>query len=62
MHCKFRVLVALRGQNLLKKRNLRIQGRMQIFRKVSQKALNRVLTVPDYSTRRELPGTTLKNF
>ena len=53
-------LVALRGQNLMKKRNLRIQGRMQIFRKMSQKALNRVLTVPDYSTRRELSGTTLK--
>ena len=44
----------------MKKRNLRIQGRMQIFRKMSQKALNRVLTVPDYSTRRELSGTTLK--
>ena len=27
---------------------------------MSQKALNRVLTVPDYSTRRELSGTTLK--
>ena len=62
MHCKFRVLVALRGQHLMKKRNLRIQGRMQIFRKMSQKALNRVLTVPDYSTRRELSGTTLKMF
>ena len=44
----------------MKKRNLRIQVRMQIFRKISQKALNRVLTVPDYSTRRELSGTTLK--
>ena len=62
MHCKFRVLVALQGQNLMKKRNLQIQGRMQIFRKMSQKALNRVLTVPDYSTRRELSGTTLKMF
>ena len=62
MHCKFRVLVALRGQSLMKNRNLRIQGRMQIFRKVSQKALDRVLTVPDYSTRRVLSGTTLKLF
>ena len=54
--------VALRGQNLMKQRNLRIQGRMQIFRKISQKALNRVLTVPQHSTRRELSGTTLKIF
>ena len=30
--------------------NLRIQGRMQIFKKKSQKALNRVLTLPNYST------------
>ena len=60
MHCKFRVLVALWGQNLMKKRNLRIQGRMQNFRKVSQKALNRVLTVPQHITRRELSGKTLK--
>ena len=44
----------------MKKRNLRIQGRMQIFRKLSQMALNRVLTVPQHSTRRELSGTTLK--
>ena len=28
--------------------------------KMSQKALNRVLTVPQHSTRRELSGTTLK--
>ena len=46
----------------MKKRNLRIQVRMQIFREMSQNALNRVLTVPDYSTStlRELSGTTLK--
>ena len=50
------------GANNYEKRNLRIQGRMQFFRKMSQKALNRVLTVPDYSTRRELSGTTLKMF
>ena len=29
---------------------LRIQGRMQIFRKMSQKVLNRMLTLPHYST------------
>ena len=46
---KLRDLVALRGQKIVKKRNLRIQGRMQIFEKMSQKALNRVLTLPDYS-------------
>ena len=34
--------------------NLRIQGRMQIFEKMSQKALNRVLTLPDYSIWPEL--------
>ena len=45
----------------MKKRNLRIQGRMQIFRKMSQKALNRVLTVPLHSTRRELSWATLEN-
>ena len=28
--------------------NLRIQGRMQFFRKMSQKALNRDLTLPEY--------------
>ena len=62
MHCKFRILVALQGQNLMKKRNLRIQGRMQIFKKMSQKVVNRILTVPQHSTRRELSGTTLKMF
>ena len=35
-------------------RKLRIQGRMQIFEKMSQKALNRVLTLPDYSILPEL--------
>ena len=35
-------------------RNLRIQGRMQIFEKMSQKALNRILTLPNYSTGPEL--------
>ena len=49
-----RDLVALWGQKSMKKRNLRIQGRMQIFEKMSQKALNRVLTLPDYSIWPEL--------
>ncbi len=31
-------------------RNVRIQGRMQLFRKKSQKALNHVLALPSYST------------
>ena len=33
------------GANIHEQRNLRIQGRMQIFKKMSQKALNRVLTL-----------------
>ena len=44
----------------VEKLKLRIRGRMQIFRKMPRKALNRVLTVPQHSTRRELSGTTLK--
>ena len=44
-----RDLVALRGQKSMKKRNLRIQGRMHFFEKMYQKALNRILTLPDYS-------------
>ena len=40
------------------KRNLRIRGRMQIFKKVSQKALNHDLTLPLQSTRRELPESS----
>ena len=35
-------------------RKLRIQGRMQIFEKMSQKALNRVLTLAKDSRSREL--------
>ena len=35
--------VALRGQKVHGKRKLRIQGRMQIFEKMSQMALNHVL-------------------
>ena len=30
----------------MKKRNLRIQGRMQVFEKMSQEALSRDLTLP----------------
>ena len=33
---------------------LRIQGRMQIFGKMSQSALNQVLTLPDYRTQQML--------
>ena len=33
---------------------LRIQGRMQIFEKMSQDALNHVLTLPDYRTQQML--------
>ena len=33
---------------------MRIQGRMQFFKKMSQKALNRILTLPDYRSRREI--------
>ena len=32
---------------------LRIQGRMHVFDKISQKALNLVLTLPDYRSCRE---------
>ena len=42
-HCKLRNLVALRGQKSKKNGYLRIQGRMQIFEKMSQMALNHVL-------------------
>ena len=41
--CKLHTLVALRGQKSKKNGYLRIQGRMQIFEKKSQKALNHVL-------------------
>ena len=34
--------------------NLRIQGRMHIFEKMSQSALNQVLTLPDYRTQKML--------
>ena len=34
------------GAKIQEQRNLRIQGRMQIFKQMSQKALNRDLTLP----------------
>ena len=52
-------------QNLLKIYldfdKLRIQGRMQIFEKMSQSALNQVLTLPDYRTQKMLQ-IPLKNI
>ena len=39
----------------MKKRNLEIQVRMQIFRKMSQNALNRVLTVTKESSQQMQP-------
>ncbi len=35
------------GANIHEQRNLRIQGRMQFFEKISQKALNRILALPN---------------
>ena len=35
-------------------RYLRIQGRMHFFEKMSQNALNQVLTLPDYRTQKML--------
>ena len=43
------------GVNVHNKCNLRIQVRMQIFRKMSQKALNRVLIMPKERARKMLP-------
>ena len=40
---------------------LRIQGRMHFFEKMSQSALNQVLTLPDYRTQKMLQ-TPLKNI
>ena len=48
--CKASLLSRPPGAKNHEKRNLRIQGRMQIFRKMSQKALNRLLALPNYST------------
>ena len=54
MYVKLRGQVALRGQKVHGKRKLRIQGRMQIFEKMSQMALNHVLTLPGYRTQKML--------
>ena len=53
--------VALRGQKVHGKRKLRIQGRMQIFEKMSQMALNRVLTLPDCRCRYQLSESGLRS-
>ena len=46
--------VALRGQKVHGKRKLRIQGRMQIFEKMSQSALNHVLILQKDRTQKML--------
>ena len=46
------------GANIHEQRNLRIQGRMQIFEQMSQKALNPILTLPNYSTG---PGLSISS-
>ena len=61
MYVKLRGQVALRGQKVHGKRKLRIQGRMQIFEKMSQMALNRVLTLPDCRSRSQLPESGLRS-
>ena len=53
--------VALRGQKVHGKRKLRIQGRMQIFEKISQMALNRVLIPDSESTRSQLSESGLRS-
>ena len=61
MYVKLRGQVALRGQKVHGKRKLRIQGRMQIFEKMSQMALNRVLTLPDCRSRSQLSESGLRS-
>ena len=61
MYVKLRGQVALRGQKVHGKRKLRIQGRMQIFEKMSQMALNRVLTLPDCRSRSQLLGSVFRS-
>ena len=51
--------VALRGQKVHGKRKLRIQGRMQIFEKKSQKALNHDLR-PELESRGKMLQIPLK--
>ena len=54
MYVKLRGQVALRGQKVHGKRNLRIQARMQIFEKMSQMALNHVLILPSERAQKML--------
>ena len=54
MYVKLRGQVALRGQKVHGKRKLRIQGRMQIFEKMSQMALNHVLILPSERAQKML--------
>ena len=52
--------VALRGQKVHGKRKLRIQGRMQIFEKMSQMALNHDLRPDSESWDRDLQSGSVK--
>ena len=54
MYVKLRGQVALQGQTVHGKRKLRIQGRMQIFEKISQMALNHVLILPSERAQKML--------
>ena len=54
MYVKLRGQVALRGQKVHGKCKLRIQGRMQIFEKMSQMALNHVLILPSERAQKML--------
>ena len=49
------------GAKVHGKLKLRIQGRMQIFEKMSQMALNRVLTLPDCRSRSQLSESGLRS-
>ena len=60
MYVKLRGQVALRGQKVHGKRKLRIQGRMQIFEKKSQMALNHDLR-PELESRGKMLQIPLKN-
>ena len=65
--CMYYMYVKLRGQSRPpggknpQKHNLRIQGRMHFFEKMSQMALNRVLTLPDCRSRSQLPESGLRS-
>ena len=59
MYVKLRGQVALRGQKVHGKRKLRIQGRMQIFEKMSQMALNHDLR-PELESRGKMLQIPLK--